>query len=162
MSVHDDDSEEAVPEGQKLNRRALVTLQNYFPRKEWSDEKRKGFGKSLKAYNEKNGTTFCNYDADRGEWQFFVAHFSRWGFDDSFFAEVGAEHGSPAMIVDRDKDRDRDRDGSGGAEEEKGSADTSRHLNSWGSIGKSAENAAGRGSVSAGARGACSCPPPPR
>ena len=89
VSVHEDDTEDKVPEGQKLNRRALVTLQNYFARKEWSVEKQASFGKHLKAYNERNGATFCNYDANSGEWQFFVPHFSRWGFDDSFYEEIG-------------------------------------------------------------------------
>ena len=34
-------------------------------------------------------------DEERGEWQFFVSHFSRWGFDDSFFDDIaqGEEKG---------------------------------------------------------------------
>ncbi len=87
VSVHDKEGEPKYSIGEKLNKRALVTLYDYFPRKEWSQEKKMAFGRSLKAFNEKSGATFCNYDEERGQWQFFVNHFSKWGFDDSFFDE---------------------------------------------------------------------------
>ena len=102
VSVHDKEGEPKYPVGEKLNKRALVTLNNYFPRKEWSDEKKKAFGRSLKAFNEKSGATFCNYDEQRGQWQFFVNHFSKWGFHDSFFDEEGLAS-RPGLSLDVDK-----------------------------------------------------------
>ena len=72
----------AVPLGERLNRKALITLQNMFPKESWPKEKQDNFASYLRANNERSGATFCSYNKDRGEWKFFVEHFSRWGFAD--------------------------------------------------------------------------------
>jgi len=97
-----------VPQGQRLNKKALITLLNMFPKESWPTEKQENFANYLRANNERSGATFCSYSSARGEWKFFVEHFSRWGFDDSDDDEVqvtgtAASKSTPGAVLVKGK-----------------------------------------------------------
>jgi hypothetical protein len=71
----------APPVGFELNKTAIVTLYNIYP-KDNSEESIKLLVNRLNMFCVKNESEFISYEKKGGEWSFQVAHFSRYGFDD--------------------------------------------------------------------------------
>ena len=65
--------------GTKLNRPAIITLNNVFPKEGIDPEKYKV---KITKNTHKMGAKMINYDVDTGVWQFRVEHFSRYGLND--------------------------------------------------------------------------------
>ena len=72
-----------VPEGTELNKPAIVTLCNIFPKENISEKKKSEFYHKLQDFCELNDADFVSYDRNTGDWVFTVKHFSRYGLDDS-------------------------------------------------------------------------------
>ena len=72
MEVYPDECHFKHPKGEKLNKPATITMFNAFPKDEFPDDEMKD---KLKAYCEKQGAEFINYDSAEGVWVFKVKHF---------------------------------------------------------------------------------------
>lgn len=73
--------------GSKLNRPAVVTLHQIFPKdadggKEASIEAKAKFTRKIEKTTNKMGADFISYDPLEGVWKFRTHHFSRYGLDD--------------------------------------------------------------------------------
>ncbi len=74
------------PEGTKLNRPAVITFHDVYPKggPESSEEMKKKFDQKLQKHAKGMGAEFIMYDGDNGIWMFRVPHFSRYALvDDS-------------------------------------------------------------------------------
>lgn len=69
-------------QGLELNKPAVITLYNVFPKAPHTEEKKKQFLAKLKDFCGKNDAEHLRYDSISGEWVFAVKHFSRYGLDD--------------------------------------------------------------------------------
>eukprot|EP00980_Cylindrotheca_fusiformis_P027840 scaffold22560_cov135-Cylindrotheca_fusiformis.AAC.51 len=67
------------PVGTKLNRPAIITLENIFPPEGTSSEK---FSRKVEKSTARNHAQLIDYDASAGEWKFRVLHFSRYAWTD--------------------------------------------------------------------------------
>lgn len=65
--------------GTKLNRRAKLTLENVFPKK---NESPAFFKRKVSQATAKMGAEIIKIDLERGQWVFIVQHFSRYALDD--------------------------------------------------------------------------------
>lgn len=72
-----------VPEGVELNKPAVVTLYNVFPKEGSTEKKKTEFYRKLQDFCETNEADFISYDRNTGDWVFGVKHFSRYGIADS-------------------------------------------------------------------------------
>jgi Nuclear protein 96/Nucleoporin autopeptidase len=72
--------------GEKLNRPAVISLYNTFPKKggkNASEDAKQKFSKKLEKATAQMNADFISYDSVNGTWKFRVQHFSRYGlFDD--------------------------------------------------------------------------------
>jgi hypothetical protein len=82
------DQERKPPIGEELNKPAIITLYNCWPRNKETGkilkdpEKLKLFEEKLKQTTKKKiGGRFISYNPENGEWCFRVEHFSRYGLD---------------------------------------------------------------------------------
>ena len=84
--VYDDmEEEEKPPQGTELNKYAIITLWNIFPKSsksQFSVEKMNAFEDKLHRACESAGAKFQEYSPQTGEWIFTVDHFSRYGLHD--------------------------------------------------------------------------------
>eukprot|EP01104_Vermistella_antarctica_P000146 TRINITY_DN1017_c2_g1_i2.p1 TRINITY_DN1017_c2_g1~~TRINITY_DN1017_c2_g1_i2.p1 ORF type:complete len:1064 (+),score=279.73 TRINITY_DN1017_c2_g1_i2:590-3781(+) len=71
------------PVGQGLNKPAVVTLFNCFPRRARSPTRIERYAERIRNLTEDMDAEFLGYDQVNGEWTFKVHHFSRYGLDDS-------------------------------------------------------------------------------
>ena len=79
-----DDCAEKPPQGQGLNKHAIITLWNMYPKsKHLTDEKVAAYEVKLHKACEAAGAKFQEYNPHTGEWIFTVDHFSRYGLADS-------------------------------------------------------------------------------
>lgn len=84
VSVYEDyDETSKPPVGKELNRPAIVTLQNVFPKKGATPAKQLEFVEKLKKTCDENGSKFIDYNSEIGEWIFRTEHFSKYGLLDS-------------------------------------------------------------------------------
>eukprot|EP00040_Diaphanoeca_grandis_P035397 m.222497 g.222497 ORF g.222497 m.222497 type:complete len:1342 (-) comp33374_c0_seq1:51-4076(-) len=89
VSVYDDKSVTKPEQGHGLNRPAIVTLCNMYPKNKTtnenlSEEAISKFRKKLMKATQKSGARFLSYgepDGRPGEWRFEVQHFSKYGLD---------------------------------------------------------------------------------
>mmetsp|Transcript_24608 Transcript_24608/g.29686 ORF Transcript_24608/g.29686 Transcript_24608/m.29686 type:complete len:1099 (+) Transcript_24608:250-3546(+) len=84
--VYDDVQDDSKPSvGEKLNRPAVITLENIHPKVGPGAAKEvvEKFTKKLKNASSKMGAEHLGYDGTNGIWTFKVQHFSRYGFFDS-------------------------------------------------------------------------------
>ena len=72
-----------VAEGEELNKPAVVTLHNVFPKEGSTEKKKAEFYRKLQDFCESNEADFISYDRNTGDWVFGVKHFSRYGIADS-------------------------------------------------------------------------------
>jgi nuclear pore complex protein Nup98-Nup96 len=72
-----------VPEGTGLNKPAVVTLHNVFPKENTTEKKKAEFYHKLQDFCDVNDADFISYDRNTGDWVFGVKHFSRYGLDES-------------------------------------------------------------------------------
>lgn len=75
------------PVGSKLNRPAIITLYNLYPKKakdadEPTLEAVQKYAAKIEKNTQKMGAKYISYDPAKGVWKFQTPHFSRWGFDD--------------------------------------------------------------------------------
>ena len=70
------------PVGQELNKDAVITLWNVFPKGNKPDDHSK-FESKLRKFCAINDAEYKSYSPASGEWVFAVKHFSRYGLDDS-------------------------------------------------------------------------------
>jgi hypothetical protein len=71
------------PVGMALNRPAIITLKEMFPKKrELSAKAKAKYEEKLKKNNDECGAEFVSYDNNSGEWVFITHHFSRYGLID--------------------------------------------------------------------------------
>mmetsp|Transcript_925 Transcript_925/g.1148 ORF Transcript_925/g.1148 Transcript_925/m.1148 type:complete len:1736 (+) Transcript_925:182-5389(+) len=73
------------PVGEKLNRPAVITLLNAFPKKgagSATAEAKKKYAEKLKKVTEAMNASFISYEEVKGAWVFKVDHFSRYGLFD--------------------------------------------------------------------------------
>mmetsp|Transcript_12861 Transcript_12861/g.19266 ORF Transcript_12861/g.19266 Transcript_12861/m.19266 type:complete len:1119 (-) Transcript_12861:338-3694(-) len=68
--------------GEKLNRPAIITLNNVLPRGT-GDRDLARYAAKISSTTAKMGGKLISYDANTGVWVFRVEHFSRYGIDDS-------------------------------------------------------------------------------
>lgn len=109
VAVYDNEEAAATKPsvGSKLNRPAVVTICDIFPKTggaSASVEDKKQFAKKLEKTTKKMSADLLSYDGEDGLWTFRVHHFSRYGLDDD---------------DDNDGDKENDR-GSGSKENGKG------------------------------------------
>eukprot|EP00978_Attheya_sp_CCMP212_P011334 scaffold27975_cov43-Attheya_sp.AAC.1 len=73
------------PVGSKLNRPAVLTMYNIFPKEGPSapTEAKEKLKRKITRATTKMGAEFLSFDFDTGVWKFRVAHFSRYKLDDS-------------------------------------------------------------------------------
>ena len=88
VSVYTRDEEEGrkPPIGSKLNRPAVITFFNVFPKNGGADadeESKTKFAKKIERSTAKMEADLISYDQDHGIWKIRVHHFSRYGLDDS-------------------------------------------------------------------------------
>jgi nuclear pore complex protein Nup98-Nup96 len=90
IAVYDDEESTAnkPPAGTKLNRPAVLTLQNIYPKDGIAKEK---FEQKLIKKSTIMEADFISYDISTGEWKFRVHHFSRYGLDDDDDTDVEDE-----------------------------------------------------------------------
>jgi len=71
-------------QGSKLNRSAVITLYDIFPKNGQSSsiEAKNKMARRIEKATVKMGAELLLYDAENGIWQFRVGHFSRYGLDD--------------------------------------------------------------------------------
>uniref|UniRef100_A0A3P9DGP7 Nuclear pore complex protein Nup98-Nup96 n=1 Tax=Maylandia zebra TaxID=106582 RepID=A0A3P9DGP7_9CICH len=74
------DDKSKPPEGEGLNRRAEVTLDGVWPNDKTADMNYEG---RLEKASRKQGARFLEYRPETGSWVFEVAHFSKYGLQDS-------------------------------------------------------------------------------
>jgi len=69
------------PEGTKLNRPAIITLFNIFPKggKKSTEQQKAKFTKKVESSTRATGAQLITYDPEEGIWSFRVSHFSRYG-----------------------------------------------------------------------------------
>ena len=91
------------PLGTKLNRPAIIILNNIFPKEGTDPEKYKV---KITKSTHKMGAKMINYDVDNGVWKFRIEHFSRYGLDDDDDSEeevidedIAPTHDNQASIV---------------------------------------------------------------
>lgn len=72
VEVYPDECHFKHPKGEKLNKSATITMLNAYPRDEFPDETMKD---KLKAYCDKQGAQFIDYNPEEGVWVFKVKHF---------------------------------------------------------------------------------------
>lgn len=72
-------------QGSKLNRSAVITLYDIFPKdgQSSSNEAKNKMTRKIEKATTKMGAELLLYDVENGIWQFRVGHFSRYGLDDS-------------------------------------------------------------------------------
>ena len=88
VAVYDAEEENGTkpPLGSKLNRPAVITMYDVFPKDGGADateEARSKFEKRISKSTKKMGAELISYNAERGVWKFRVLHFSRYNLDDS-------------------------------------------------------------------------------
>ena len=72
------------PIGKELNKNAIITLWNVFPKVgSDSDDSKAKFEAKLRKFCSANDCEYISYSSTTGEWVFAVKHFSRYGLDDS-------------------------------------------------------------------------------
>jgi nuclear pore complex protein Nup98-Nup96 len=83
---HADEAEGSKPKvGSKLNRPAIITFYNIFPKNggaNASKEEKEKHAKKVQRSTAKIGAEFMSYDRNNGVWKIRVLHFSRYGLDD--------------------------------------------------------------------------------
>mmetsp|Transcript_25840 Transcript_25840/g.42413 ORF Transcript_25840/g.42413 Transcript_25840/m.42413 type:complete len:541 (+) Transcript_25840:765-2387(+) len=79
------------PVGTKLNKPALVVLDNVFPKKKKdpTPEDMAKWKERIRASTEKAGAEFIDFNGETGRWQLRVSHFSRWGLDEDESEDEG-------------------------------------------------------------------------
>ena len=86
VSVYDEAEEkgEKPARGSKLNRPAVITMQDIYPKDgaESSTEAKDKLKRKIEKTTKKMGAELLSFDADSGVWTFRVGHFSRYGLDD--------------------------------------------------------------------------------
>jgi hypothetical protein len=87
VAVYTLDEEEGKkpPVGSKLNRPAILTFYNVFPKKggaSATQEDRDKFARKVEKTTSKIGADLISYDRNIGEWKIGVQHFSRYAIDD--------------------------------------------------------------------------------
>jgi len=87
VCVYDEEEKNGTkpPVGSKLNRSAIITMRNQFPKGKSEEQKKKHESKIRKGTKSMNAE-FISYDVESGIWKFRVFHFSRYGLlqdDDS-------------------------------------------------------------------------------
>ena len=88
VAVYDAEEENGTkpPLGSKLNRPAVITMYDVFPKDggaDASEEARSKFEKRISKSTKKMGAELISYNAETGVWKFRVLHFSRYNLDDS-------------------------------------------------------------------------------
>ena len=82
--VYEESATISPPEvGVGLNKPAVVTLCNVFPKEGSSLKKKQDFQQKLIDFCLLNDAEMLDYDSQTGNWVFAVKHFSRYGLDDS-------------------------------------------------------------------------------
>ena len=71
------------PQGQELNKEAIITLWDVFPKKGNKSDDHSKFEAKLRKFCQINDAEYLSYSSASGEWVFAVKHFSRYGLDDS-------------------------------------------------------------------------------
>lgn len=85
VEVYDDTRHSGInkpPVGQKLNKPALITIKQIFPKKNATAAQKEASLKAALA-QDPEGAEHLSYDANTGVWEFKVQHFTKWGADDS-------------------------------------------------------------------------------
>ena len=86
VSVYDDAelSGEKPKQGAKLNRPAVITMHDIFPKDgpSSSTEAKEKLKRKIEKTTTKMEAELLSFDADNGIWQFRVGHFSRYGLDE--------------------------------------------------------------------------------
>jgi hypothetical protein len=85
MYMKDEEENKKPPVGSKLNRPAILTLYNVFPKNGGAnaDQATKDkFASKVEKSTKKMGAAFISYDSDSGEWKMRVQHFSKYGLAD--------------------------------------------------------------------------------
>jgi nuclear pore complex protein Nup98-Nup96 len=85
MYMRDEQENKKPPVGSKLNRPAILTLLNVFPKNGGADsdeETKAKFSRRVETSTSKMGAQFVSYDSSSGEWKMRVQHFSKYGLDD--------------------------------------------------------------------------------
>lgn len=77
-------------QGTELNKPAVVTLCNIFPKEGSTEKKKAEFYRKLQDFCELNDADFISYDRNTGDWVFGVKHFSRYGLADSDDEDEGS------------------------------------------------------------------------
>jgi hypothetical protein len=93
VAVYTLDEEEGKkpPVGSKLNRPAILTFYNVFPKKggaSATQEDRDKFARKVEKTTSKIGADLISYDRNIGEWKIRVQHFSRYAIDDDDDSDV--------------------------------------------------------------------------
>jgi len=88
VAVYDAEEENGTkpPLGSKLNRPAVITMYDVFPKDGGADATevaRSKFEKRISKSTKKMGADLISYNAETGVWKFRVLHFSRYNLDDS-------------------------------------------------------------------------------
>jgi len=99
--------------GTKLNRPAVITLFNVFPKNggvEADQETKIKFAKRIERTSSKMGVEMISYSKDLGEWSFRVDHFSRYGLDDDDESEDDPSEVAPHTQVTPEKEQIEDVD----------------------------------------------------
>jgi len=86
VSVYDDEEEkgEKPPRGTKLNRPAVIIMNDIFPKDgpESSHEAKEKLKRKIDKSTKKMNAELLSFDADAGVWTFRVGHFSRYGLSE--------------------------------------------------------------------------------
>lgn len=86
VSVYDEAEEkgEKPQRGSKLNRPAVITMQDIYPKDgaESSTEAKEKLKRKIEKSTKKMGAELLSFDTEGGVWTFRVGHFSRYGLDD--------------------------------------------------------------------------------
>ena len=102
VSVYDkaEETGEKPEQGSKLNRPAVITMFDIFPKEgaESSPEAKAKLRRKIEKSTKKMGAELLSFEEESGVWKFRVGHFSRYGLDDD--SEEESDDGTPLMVDD--------------------------------------------------------------
>lgn len=110
VSVYDEaESKGEKPQrGSKLNRPAVITMYNVYPKggAESSAEAKDKMRSKVEKSTKKMGAELLSYDAENGVWTFRVGHFSRYGLDDESDDESDIDVDAPPSLETSDDEQE--------------------------------------------------------
>ncbi|KAL7542612.1 hypothetical protein ACHAXR_011934 [Thalassiosira sp. AJA248-18] len=110
VSVYDEAEEkgEKPQQGSKLNRSAVITMYDIYPKDgaESSTEAKAKLSRKIEKSTKKMGAELLSFDAESGVWKFRVGHFSRYGLDDDSDDDSDDEINATPSLATLDDDQE--------------------------------------------------------